>query len=91
MTNDPRTIVLDPESELARVLAGQDSTPVMVDSNGVRYVVKRQSDDVFAGYEPQRVRKALRQSAGILRNVDIDKLKRDLRDQRAQDSSGRPG
>jgi len=91
MTNDPRTIVLDPESELARVLAGQDSTPVMVDSNGVRYVVKRQSDDIFAGYEPQRVRKALHQSAGILRNVDIDKLKRDLREQRAQDSSGRPG
>lgn len=41
--------------------------------------------------DPAVAREALRKSAGALKGVDIEKLKADLRIQRQQDSSGRPG
>jgi len=42
-------------------------------------------------HDPEAVRKALRDAAGILKNVDTETLKRDLREMRQQDSKGRPG
>jgi hypothetical protein len=41
-------------------------------------------------HDPDRTREALRQSAGALKGVDIEQLLRDLREQREQDSQGRP-
>lgn len=41
--------------------------------------------------DPKIAREALRRSAGALTGVDIEKLKADLRIERQQDSSGRPG
>jgi excisionase family DNA binding protein len=46
--------------------------------------------DIWADYDPQRVRAALAASAGALRGVDIEQLQDDLADAREQDSSGRP-
>lgn len=40
ITNEPRTIILDPDSELARVLDETDA-PIVLQSNGVRYQVRR--------------------------------------------------
>ncbi len=45
---------------------------------------------IFAGYEPRRVKEALRKSAGALREVDRERLASDLRAEREQDSPGRP-
>lgn len=91
MATAPPTIKVDPASELARALADADG-PVVLDSGGVRYRVEREAgtDQLFAGYDPERVRPALRESAGALAGVDVAALKRDLREQRAQDSQGRP-
>jgi hypothetical protein len=41
--------------------------------------------------DPEAAQKALRESAGALKGVDIEKLKADLRLEREQASSGRPG
>jgi hypothetical protein len=46
--------------------------------------------DIWATYDPQKVREGLRKSAGALKGVDIEVLKQDIRDQRKQDSHGRP-
>jgi len=89
MAKEPLTITVDPASELARVLADADESIVLA-SNGVRYRVQREADDLFAGYDPQRVRTALRRSAGALAGVDVAALKRELREQREQASRGRP-
>jgi hypothetical protein len=89
MAGEPQTIQIDPTSELARALADADE-PVVLDSNGVRYRVLRVEDNIFEGYDPRRVRDALRRSAGALAGVDVTALKRALRAQRAQDSQGRP-
>jgi hypothetical protein len=41
--------------------------------------------------DPEEARAVLRRTAGILKNVDTEALKRDLREMRQQDSEGRPG
>lgn len=41
--------------------------------------------------DPDEVRAILKRTAGILKNVDTEALKRDLREMRQQDSKGRPG
>lgn len=89
MAKEPLTIPIDPDSELGRVLARTDE-PIVLDSKGMRYTVKRERDDLLAGYSPQRARAALRRSAGAFKGMDLPALKHELREQRAQDSAGRP-
>jgi hypothetical protein len=89
----PLTIKIDPASTLARALEDADG-PVVLDSGRVRYRVERESDaateDLFANYDPERVGAAFRSVAGILKGVDTEALINELREQRGQDSSGRP-
>jgi hypothetical protein len=46
--------------------------------------------DIWAGYDPEKVREGLRKSAGALKGVDIETFKKDVKNQRQQDSHGRP-
>jgi hypothetical protein len=46
--------------------------------------------DIWKHYDPDKAREGLRKSAGALKGVDRDALQRDIRDQRKQDSKGRP-
>jgi hypothetical protein len=46
--------------------------------------------DIWANYDPERVLEALDQATGIFDGVDIEQLLADLREQRDQDSHGRP-
>jgi hypothetical protein len=46
--------------------------------------------DIWADYDPEKVRQGLQRSAGALEGVDIAALKQDIRDQRGQDTNGRP-
>jgi hypothetical protein len=46
--------------------------------------------DIWADHDPEKTREGLKKSAGALKGVDIAALKRDIRDQRGQESKGRP-
>ena len=46
--------------------------------------------DIWAGYDPAQVRDALKRSAGALAEIDGEALARDIKQQRGQDSKGRP-
>jgi hypothetical protein len=87
---EPLLIVIDPESELGQALAAVDDAPLVLARGGDRFRVIREVDTLWADYDPERVRRALRESAGALAGVDVAALKRELRAQRQQDSSGRP-
>jgi hypothetical protein len=65
---------------------------VLVEKDGVLFRVEpeKKHQDIWANYDPEKVREGLRKSAGALKGVDIEALKRDIRDQRGQDSHGRP-
>jgi excisionase family DNA binding protein len=46
--------------------------------------------DIWAGYDPTRVKEALRRAAGALAGIDRGALLRDIRAGREQESTGRP-
>jgi hypothetical protein len=69
------TIELNPESELARVLAAAGETTVVLISNGSRYLVSRADEDLWKDYDPERVRAALREAAGTLTQEEAEELK----------------
>lgn len=48
-------------------------------------------DDIWENYDPERMRRALRASAGVLAGIDVEAWKRQIREMRGQDSVGRPG
>ena len=87
---------VNPDSELARRLNEADWQPVILENAGVRYRVMREAgemptaDDPWAHYDAEKVRAAIRASAGTLKGVNRDELLADLRAQRGQDSHGRP-
>lgn len=80
--NEPRTIKVEPESELARIVAQAETTSVVLVKDGVRYRIVRDPEDIWAGHDPERVRAAFDSIHGILAGVDIETLKAELREQR---------
>jgi excisionase family DNA binding protein len=58
--------------------------PVIYDPEGTR------KDELWLDYDPVAAKEALRQAAGILAGVDAAALKKEIRENREQDSRGRP-
>ena len=46
--------------------------------------------DIWANYDPQRAKEALRRCWGILRGLDREKFLEEMHEARGQDSRGRP-
>jgi hypothetical protein len=99
MTNT-RIYNVEPGSEIDSLLDAANQAPVELEKNGVRYRVTRihpplgaelvDEDDIWSGYDLDRVREGIRRSAGAFHGVDRDQLLADLAEQREQDSRGRP-
>ena len=84
-------IPIEPDSEVDRFIMQARERPIVTASHGMRFrIVRDQTSDLFADYDPERVLAALADVRGILAGVDIEKLKQDLREERGQDSIGRP-
>jgi hypothetical protein len=50
----------------------------------------KQKRDIWADYDPEKMKQGLQQSAGALAGVDSTALKKDIKSQRQQESHGRP-
>jgi hypothetical protein len=46
--------------------------------------------DIWANYDPEKVRQGLQSSAGALKGVDHEALKNDIQGQRQQEGHNRP-
>ena len=72
----------------------REREPIVVERGGRLYRVEPQdreeTQDIWANYDVERVRQALRLSRGALTGVDRATLLADIHAQRGQDSSGRP-
>lgn len=86
-------IYVDPASETARLLKLVGEEPVTVESEGVRYRIEREMQEraTIENYDPARALAALRKSAGALAGIEVEEFKREIREQRTQDSIGRRG
>lgn len=88
MVTKPKTIVIDRDSELSRILKEADDGPLLLDSLGVRYRVERverpniiapkTTDDIWVGYDPVALGEALAEAAGSWADVDTEALKEEI-------------
>ena len=90
MTTPVKTITVEPDGEVARVLEQATEMPIVIETRGARFRVVREGEDPFANYDPERARAAAERAFGTLKGVDVDELLAELKEQRAQDSQGRP-
>ncbi len=97
MANEPRRIQFDDFLQhVQRIFdrLAHQKEPVVVERAGQLFRVEAEAEPeaqtLWADYDAERVRTALRQSAGAFKDIDVEQLKRDLREERAQDSHGRP-
>lgn len=90
MNAQPHSYKVPPDSETARLLkqAAASAGPIRVDTGEAVYEVGATASKT--PYDPQRMLRAIHASAGVLRGVDTDALLRTLREDRRQNSSGRP-
>jgi hypothetical protein len=51
---------------------------------------KERKQDIWANYDPEKAIDGIRKSKGALKGVDRDTLQKEIREQRGQDSKGRP-
>lgn len=75
MSTGPRTITIDPDSELGRALEASEESPIILVRNGARFRVTRDPDDPWARYDPDKVREGLRRFAGMLTAEDAERIK----------------
>ena len=67
MATGTKTIEVAPDSEVGLLLEEVGGAPVILEKDGERYLLAREDTlDIWAGYDPDKVREALRQSAGAL-------------------------
>lgn len=92
MARQLRKIHVAPDSELARLLEKAAIAPLILEKDGDRYRLAREEkkEDIWADYDPARVRKALKRSAGALAHMNRQAFLADLHEQREQNSRGRP-
>jgi hypothetical protein len=87
MAHDQDTIHIADDSELARLLEHVDAMPLRLEKSGVVYRVIRE-DDVWAGYDADKVRAAVLTTAGSWADLDTDGIIDDL--YRAREEGSRP-
>jgi hypothetical protein len=75
MAKAPLTITIDPDSELGRALDETDGAPVILERNGARFLVTRDPGDLWANYDPEKVRAGLRKFAGMLTPEEGERIK----------------
>jgi len=93
----PRRITFDEFARRLRTVfdaVQREKKPVLVEKEGQLFRVERESlhepADIWAGYSPARVRAGLRRSAGAFRGLDREAFLADVKEQREQESTGRP-
>ena len=90
MVTTTRTVAVVPGSELDRALAEAGGNPLVLVRDGQRYRLQRErigsdSADILAGFDPERVRTALAETAGGWQDADTEALKADIRAARGHD------
>ncbi|MGI8858055.1 MAG: hypothetical protein ACR2JW_20140 [Thermomicrobiales bacterium] len=96
MQTQQQPLHVHPDSDLARRLREAGPQPVILETEGVRYRVVRETlpvnltDEPWANYDPEKVRAALDASAGAFKGIDTEALKKEIWAAREQDTPGRP-
>lgn len=77
MSAEPYKIAVNPTSELAVSIdtAEAEERPIILDKNGVRYRVIRETDDIWAGYDPDAVIAGMDAAVRSITREEAERLK----------------
>ena len=91
MAAEPKHIKVTPESHLADILKEAREQPVVLEDNGERYRLNRmekEKEDIWEGYDPKKVRAAIKKYAGTITQEEAKSWIADL--YRARKGGSRP-
>ncbi len=74
MATTPKTVRVTEQTDLPELLGDAAKAPVILEHGGERFRLSR-ADDLFAGYDPERVRDGLRRFAGTIGAEEGERLK----------------
>jgi hypothetical protein len=86
----PKTIKVSTDSELGKLVDKARRHPVLLEKDGAVYSLTPHSsdpDDLWAGYDPISVKKAIAETAGSWKDLDTEKLIADIYRARKEGSS----
>jgi hypothetical protein len=75
---EAKPIHITPDIRVADLLPEADKSPLVLEQNGVRYRLSREDDDLWADYDPEKVRAALEEAIGSWADLDADALVQDV-------------
>jgi hypothetical protein len=82
-------IHIEQDSEIARFLDEVGEMPVLLEKNGKFYrLTEETKEDIWAGYDAEEAKAALKRVAGSWADVDVDKLIAEI--YRAREEGSRP-
>jgi hypothetical protein len=88
MATEPQYISFDQFADNLKCVFDQVSEgnrPVVVERDGETFRLEKQApEDIWRDYDPDKVRRALKASAGALRGVDLEGFLHDIHEQREQ-------
>ncbi len=90
MGRDPRRMKVKPGSELARLLEAARGDVLLLEKDDELYRIVREmkEEDISGGYDPEKVREALAETAGSWADIDTDSLIAEI--YRAREQGSRP-
>jgi hypothetical protein len=92
MAHEPTKIIkVAPDSELGKLVEKARRHPVLLEKDGAVYSLTPASsdpDDLWAGYDPDKVKQAIAETAGSWKALDTEKLIADIH--RARKDGSRP-
>jgi hypothetical protein len=75
MSNEPRTITVDPDSELGRAFDETTDEPIVLVRGSTRFRVTRDLAYPWANYDPEAVLAGLREIAGTVSPEEGERMK----------------
>jgi hypothetical protein len=84
-------VPIEPDSDVDRFILQASEQPIVTTSHGMKFrIVRDTEDDVVANYDPERVRESILSLRGIFQGLDVEQFKKEILEEREQDSVGRP-
>jgi hypothetical protein len=78
MAKEPEPIKVTADTRLTDVLARVRTDSIVLDSNGVRYRLGRETEDIWTSYDPAKMKAALATYGGSWSDIDADKAIEDI-------------
>jgi hypothetical protein len=78
MAKEPEPIKVTASTNLADLLERAGTVPVVLERNGVRYRLARETEDIWAGYNPKNAKAALTKAIGTWADIDADIMVADI-------------